>query len=79
MLFLLKYLIFQLFYKDQTDFDLLIDIIDEFKTDKDFFIQKAIGWSLRQYGKTNKEKVIRYLTNSDLKGVALREASKYLK
>ncbi len=71
-------LIFQLKYKDKTDFDLLVSLIDEFKWNKEFFIQKAIGWSLRQHSKQDPEGVKVYLTTSGLKGLALREASKYL-
>lgn len=71
-------LIFQLKYKDKTDFQLLISLIEEFKWNKEFFIQKAIGWSLRQHSKLDPEGVKKYLTHSELKGLALREASKYL-
>lgn len=71
-------LIFQLKYGSKTDFVLLKDLIDTFKWNKEFFIQKAIGWSLRQHSKIDAEAVGSYLKTSDLKGLALREASKYL-
>ena len=71
-------LIFQLKYKDKLDFELLTSLIEEFKWNQEFFIQKAIGWSLRQHSKLDPEAVKTYLETSELKGLALREASKYL-
>jgi 3-methyladenine DNA glycosylase AlkD len=44
----------------------------------EFFIQKAIGWSLRQLSKYKPEETVRILNNHPIKGLALREASKYL-
>ena len=71
-------LLFQLKYGTKTNFSLLTELITSFKWNKEFFIQKAIGWSLRQYSKTDAEAVRTYLERSDLSGLALREASKYL-
>jgi 3-methyladenine DNA glycosylase AlkD len=71
-------LIFQLKYKDKTDFELLKSLIEEFKWNKEFFIQKAIGWSLRQHSKFDPQGVKSYLDASNLNGLALREASKYI-
>lgn len=71
-------LIFQLKYKDKVDFDVLKAQIRKFVTDDEFFIQKAIGWSLRQYSKFNPDAVREFLKEEPLKGVALREASKYI-
>ena len=39
----------QLSSKDETDRQLLIDAITPNLADRDFFIRKAVGWSLRQY------------------------------
>ena len=39
----------QLSSKDETDRQLLLDCITPNLTDREFFIHKAIGWSLRQY------------------------------
>jgi 3-methyladenine DNA glycosylase AlkD len=39
----------QLSSKDETDRQLLVDCITPNLADQDFFIRKAIGWSLRQY------------------------------
>lgn len=67
----------QLGYKQQTDTGLLIRAIDEDRQTKEFFIQKAIGWALRDYSKTDADWVKRQLT-TDLSKLAVREASKYL-
>lgn len=71
-------LIFQLKYKDEVDFELLKDLIKQYQGEKEFFIQKAIGWSLRQYSKFNPEGVREFVKEIDLKGLALREASKHI-
>lgn len=71
-------LLFQLKYKEKTNFSLLTELIEEFNFNKEFFIQKAIGWSLREYSKTNPTAVRDYLANGHIKGLALREASKYI-
>ncbi|MFK7785021.1 MAG: DNA alkylation repair protein [Crocinitomicaceae bacterium] len=71
-------LIFQLKYKEKLDFELLTSLIEEFKWNQEFFIQKAIGWSLRQHSKCDPDAVRSYLEKAELKGLALREASKYL-
>ncbi|MDG1427336.1 MAG: DNA alkylation repair protein [Crocinitomicaceae bacterium] len=72
-------LIFQLKHKEAIDFKLLTDLIDQFKGDKEFFIQKAIGWSLRQHSRTNPNEVKSYLENSGLEGLARREAERLMK
>lgn len=71
-------LIFQLKFGNQTDFEFLKERIIQFQNHKEFFIQKAIGWSLRQYSKFNKEKVRQFMTEVELSNLARREASKYL-
>ena len=71
-------LIFQLKYKQKTDLDLLSQQISRFKSNKEFFIQKAIGWSLREVSKWNPEWVKNEVEIQELIGLAKREASKYL-
>jgi 3-methyladenine DNA glycosylase AlkD len=71
-------LIFQLKYGNGVDFELLKSLILQFQHEKEFFIQKAIGWSLRQYSKFNPESVRSFITEIHLKGLAHKEASKYL-
>ena len=71
-------IIFQLKYKDDVDFELLKDLIRQFQPNKEFFIQKAIGWSLRQYSKFNPVAVRDFVDEIELEGLAKREAIKYL-
>ncbi len=71
-------LIYQLKYKDTTDFLLLKELIIQFLPIKEFFIQKAIGWSLRQHSKFRPEEVRVFIHEINLKGLARKEASKYL-
>ena len=71
-------LIFQLKYKNDVDFDLLKSLIRQYQPNKEFFIQKAIGWSLRQYSKFNPEAVRAFVQEINLQGLAKREATKYL-
>jgi 3-methyladenine DNA glycosylase AlkD len=71
-------LIFQLRYKSETNFTLLKGLILEFKHEKEFFIQKAIGWSLREYAKTNPESVRDFIEESGIQGLAKREALKHI-
>jgi 3-methyladenine DNA glycosylase AlkD len=71
-------LIYQLKYKDEVDIPYLENLIVQFLPIKEFFIQKAIGWSLRQLSKFNPEAVEEILRKHAIKGLAYREASKYL-
>lgn len=71
-------LIFQLKYKQKTDLDLLSMQIERFKSNKEFFIQKAIGWSLREVSKWNPIWVKNEIEKQQLIGLAKREASKYV-
>lgn len=72
-------LLFQMFYKDKTDFELMKNIIRRLKNEQNFFIKKGIGWILRQYSKTNREAVAQFLKEtSGLSNLSIREASKYL-
>ncbi len=72
-------LLFQLKYKEHTNRDLLASIIRENKTDNEFFIQKAIGWSLREYAKTNPVWVKSFVDQEELVGLARREALKHFR
>ena len=69
-------IIHQLFYKENTDTLLFETIFHCTKNNKDFFIQKAIGWALRQYAKTNPEFVKRFVEAHTITGLAKREALK---
>jgi len=71
-------ILFQLKYKGDTDTRLLASIILKLKDSKEFFIRKAIGWSLREYSKTDPGFVVRFVQSHDLSGLSHREALKWL-
>lgn len=72
-------LLFQLNYKDKTDTDLLFALIRENLGSSEFFINKAIGWALRQYSKQDAEAVIQFVKETHLAPLSEREALKWLK
>ena len=67
-------IIFQLGYKDKTDEELLFKQCLKHKDSEEFFIQKAIGWALREYGKTNPKAVMNFSNSNSLKPLSHREA-----
>ena len=71
-------ILFQLHGKEQTDTALLSRIIELNLDSKEFFINKAIGWALREYSKTNRDWVAEFISSHPLSKLSAREASKYL-
>ena len=71
-------ILFQLNYKKQTDFKLLTEIIRENLGSKEFFINKAIGWSLRQYARVDPQAVKKFVNSTPLHPLSRREAMKHL-
>ncbi|MFD3407138.1 DNA alkylation repair protein [Aquirufa sp. HETE-83D] len=71
-------LVFSLGYKDKTDTVLLAKTIQALSSSKEFFIQKAIGWALRQYARTDAEWVLDFVENNALAPLSKREALKHL-
>lgn len=69
-------IIFQLRYKRRTNLKTLSKQINRFQSNKEFFIQKAIGWSLREYAKTDSNWVINFVNENGILGLAKREALK---
>ena len=69
-------ILFQLKYKEKTDKDLLYSNIIECSGEKEFFIRKAIGWSLRELSKTYPEEVRRFVDKNKISGLSRREALK---
>lgn len=70
-------LLFQLGYKKETDFKLLCEIIRENLGSDEFFINKAIGWALRQYAWTNPKPVKKFVKDTKkLHPLSRREALK---
>ncbi|KOP71734.1 DNA alkylation repair protein [Bacillus sp. FJAT-21945] len=71
-------ILFQLKYKARTDEELLYRYIVQNKESKEFFIQKAIGWALREYSKTNPASVRAFIESTALPNLSVREGSKYI-
>ncbi len=71
-------IIFQLTYRRKTDSDFLARAILYNANSKEFFVNKAIGWALRQYARTHPEWVAAFLEENVLHPLSVREARKYL-
>jgi len=73
-------IIAQLGAKSRTDVDLLSAVIDANVADPDFFVRKAIGWSLRDYARTDPEWVRGFVAARAhvLSNLSRREATKHL-
>lgn len=71
-------ILFQLKYKQETNEEKLYDYIMLNADSKEFFIQKAIGWVLREYSKTNPQSVKSFIGVHRLAPLSVREGSKYL-
>ena len=69
-------LLFQLKYKKNLNTQLLTHIIHSLLHSKEFFINKAIGWILREYSKTNEDWVINFVNNTKLNSLSTKEALK---
>ena len=70
---------FQLHYKQKTDFGLMKRNILALADSKEFFVRKAIGWALRQYGRTAPDDVLAFVSATpQLSGLSRREALKHL-
>ncbi|MET0785692.1 MAG: DNA alkylation repair protein [Paenisporosarcina sp.] len=68
----------QLKYKENTNEELLKEIIRSHIDSQEFFIQKSIGWVLREYAKTNSDFVKQFVSTHELKPLSKREALKHL-
>ena len=71
-------ILFQLSYKSATNEKLLFWECEKHRHSKEFFIQKAIGWALREYAKTNPGAVKTFVAQAGLKPLSTREALKNL-
>jgi 3-methyladenine DNA glycosylase AlkD len=69
-------ILFQLGYKQKTSADLLFSECLKHSHSKEFFIQKAIGWALREYAKSNPEDVQEFVKTNTLKPLSKKEALK---
>jgi 3-methyladenine DNA glycosylase AlkD len=70
----------QLSFKADTDLELLYSCIEPSIGSREFFLQKAIGWALRQYAWTDAAEIARYvqLNRQRLSALSYREAVKNL-
>ncbi len=72
-------IIHQLRYKAHADQELLFALVESQIGSKEFFINKACGWALRQHSKFYPQEVKSFIDmHSDLSGLTKREGSKYI-
>lgn len=71
-------ILFQLHLKHSTDTGLLTEAIESNLGSREFFINKAIGWALREYSKTDPAWVREFLASHALAPLSVREAGKYI-
>lgn len=69
-------LLYQLKYKEKLDTRKLVEVIEKLRGTSEFFLNKAIGWILREYSKTNPEWVINFVGETPLHSLSKREALK---
>lgn len=72
-------ILFQLGYKENTNSKILFHECKKHSKSKEFFIQKAIGWALREYAKTNPKEVKQFVDSNKLEPLSSREALKHFK
>ena len=73
-------IICQLKSKTDTDEERLFDFCERSAHETEFFIRKAIGWSLREYAKTDPDSVAEFVISrrEQLSGLSIREATKHI-
>ncbi|MBP6730993.1 MAG: DNA alkylation repair protein [Chitinophagales bacterium] len=71
-------IISQLLFKHKTNEAVLFRNIKALNGGNEFFINKAIGWALREYSKTNPQQVREFIASNKLSPLSVREGSKYL-
>jgi len=67
-------ILFQLNYKKHLDIEILSNTIHSLLGSKEFFINKAIGWILRNYSRTNPTWVIDFADKTELTKLSRKEA-----
>lgn len=72
-------IIYQLKYKEKTDAQRLFRYVNHQKESEEFFIQKAIGWALREYAKTDATLVWNFIHSTSLQPLSKREALKHFR
>jgi 3-methyladenine DNA glycosylase AlkD len=71
-------LLFQKSYKKDLNTTLLSEYILNLASSKEFFVQKAIGWVLREFARTAPEWVKEFVATHPLPNLSKREAMKHL-
>ena len=73
-------ILYQLSLKDKVDKQVLDEILVNNLGDSEFFINKAVGWALRDYSKYNPEWVREFIKKNkeNMANLSIREASKYI-
>jgi 3-methyladenine DNA glycosylase AlkD len=71
-------ILFQLKYKGQTDTALLARSMEMNSGTGEFFLNKAVGWALREYSKTDAAWVQAFIASHRLHPLSVREGSKYV-
>lgn len=73
-------ILYQLSLKEKVDEIILDKILVNNLGDSEFFINKAIGWALRDYSKYNPEWVKEFIRKNkdNMANLSIREASKYI-
>ena len=73
-------ILYQLSLKDKVDEIILDKILVDNLGDNEFFINKAVGWALRDYSKFNPEWVREFIKKNkdNMANLSIREASKYI-
>jgi len=67
-------ILFMLKDKEHTDLDYLEYVINSLLGSKEFFINKAIGWILRDYSRIDEDWVIDFVERTELEPLSKREA-----
>ena len=73
-------ILYQLSLKEKVDKQVLDRILVNNLGDNEFFINKAVGWALRDYSKFNPEWVREFIKKNkdNMANLSIREASKYI-
>lgn len=71
-------IIVQLNWKSNTDEDRLYSYIRKRADSPEFFVRKAAGWALRQYARVAPESVQRFVADTRLHPLTVREALKHI-
>jgi 3-methyladenine DNA glycosylase AlkD len=71
-------IIAQLTFKHNTDPELLFDCIRRRSDSKEFFVNKAAGWALRQYARVAPDIVKAFVNDTNLPALTYREAVRHL-